>query len=126
MGGVAVEQGAETGRGGAAGDRTEAGADGWYGGRPLVRALFTGMVTVIALHGLFDRIMTTDTGLVGLADALARPFLRPFAALMGPSGGWRTIALALVTYTVATVFLLRALRRAERLALEDLTGADQA
>ena len=124
-GGVAVERAVEAGHGGPAGDRVEAGADGWYGGRPLVRALCAFTVAMIGLHALFDRVMTTDTGLVGLADALARPFLRPFAALMGPTGGWRTAAIAIATYTIATALLLRALRRAERLAADDLAGAEE-
>ena len=99
-GGVAVER--------------DAGTE-WHGGRALVRAMFAFTVSVIALHALFDRVLTTDTGLVGLADALARPFMRPFAALMGPAGGWRTTAIAIATYSVAAVLMLRALRRAERL-----------
>ena len=97
--------------GGVAADR---GADAWYGGRPLVRALFVFTVTVIALHTLFDQTATTDSGLIGLADALARPFLRPFAALLGPGGGWRTAALAIASYSLATFLVLRALRHAER------------
>jgi hypothetical protein len=124
-GGVAVERGAEAGLGGQAGERPGAGADGWYGGRPLVMGLFAFTIAVIALHTLFDRVMTTDTGLVGLGDALARPFLRPFAALMGPTAGWHTSAVAVAIYTIATLLILRALRRAEHLALEDVTSAEE-
>jgi predicted MFS family arabinose efflux permease len=57
--------------------------------------------------------MPARDGVIGLTDAVAAPFLRPFQAVMGADGGWRTACAAVATYAVAAVLVLRALRRAE-------------
>jgi hypothetical protein len=66
------------------------------------------------MDALFDQTMPDQFGVIGLTDAIAAPFLRPFEALMGSDGGFRTACVAAATYGLATILILQALRRAER------------
>jgi hypothetical protein len=83
------------------------------GGSALVLGLSAFTVAIIGMDALFDSAMLDQQGVIGLTDAVAAPFLRPFEALMGTDGGWRTACAAAATYAFAAILILRALRRAE-------------
>jgi hypothetical protein len=96
------------------GYQADLASDDQAGGQALIPALLAFTIAVIGMDALFDQTMPDQVGVIGLTGAVAAPFLRPFEALMGTDGGFRTACVAVATYAVATILILRALRRAER------------
>ena len=93
------------------------GSDDRLGGRTLIPALTAFTVILIGMDALFDRTLIASgaalSGVIGLTDAVAASFVRPFALLTGSIDGWGTAVVAIAGYSAVAALALRALRRLE-------------
>jgi hypothetical protein len=94
-------------------DPLEGATDDRSGGHALIPGMLAFTLALIGMDAFFDRSMPEPSGVIGLTDAVAAAFLRPFEAVMGPGAGWLTAAAAAGAYTAAALVALWALRRAE-------------